>query len=69
LKELADNTTTTITHLGDNKTKVHLPEFKDYVKANYELATDLEALIRDFVDYGNAKEKFEGLGSKLEVSH
>ena len=69
LKEMADNTTTTIKHLSDNKNKVHLPEFKDYVKANYELATDLEALIRDFVDYGNAKEKFESLGSKLEVRH
>ena len=69
LKEMADNTTATIKHLSDNKNKVHLPEFKDYVKANYELATDLEALIRDFVDYGNAKEKFESLGSKLEVRH
>jgi len=67
LKEIADNTTATINHLSDNKNKVHLPVFKDYVKANYELAADLEALIRGFVDYGNAKEKFEGLGSKLEI--
>ena len=68
LKELADNTTATINHLNDNQGKVHLPAFTDYVKANHELATDLEALIRDFVDYGNAKEKFESLGSKSEVS-
>ena len=50
----------------ENTNKVHSPEFKDYVKANYELATDLEALIRDFVDYGNTKEKSERLGTKLE---
>ena len=68
LKELADNTTATINHLNANQGKVHLPAFTDYVKANHELATDLEALIRDFVDYGNAKEKFESLGSKSEVS-
>ena len=67
LKELADNTTATINHLNDNQAKVHTPAFTDYVKANAELATDLEALIRDFVNYGSAKEKYESLGSKLEV--
>ena len=67
LKELADNTTATINLLNDNQGKVHMPAFKDYVKANYALATDLEALIRDLVDYANAKENFETLGSKSEV--
>jgi hypothetical protein len=67
LKELADNTTATINHLNDNPGKIHTPAFTDYVKANSELATDLEAVIRDFVNYGSDKEKFESLGSKLEV--
>ena len=67
LKELADNTTATINHLNDNQGKVHMPAFTGYVKANYALATDLEALIRDFVDYANAKENFESLSSKSEV--
>ncbi len=68
LKELATNTEATINHLNENKTNVHSTEFKDYVKANFELATDFEALIRDFVNYGEAKEKVEHLGGKLEVS-
>ena len=68
LKELAANTETTINYLKENRDKVHFTEFGDYVKANYELATDLESLIRDFVDYGNAKEKFENLGERLEVT-
>jgi hypothetical protein len=68
LKELAANTEATINNLNENKTKVHFTEFKDYVKANFELATDFEALIRDFVNYGEAKEKVEHLGGKLEVS-
>jgi hypothetical protein len=67
LKEMADNTQAAIKHLNDNQNRVHSPEFKDYVKANYELATDLEALIREFVDYSNAKEKVEGLGTRLET--
>lgn len=69
LKELAANTEATINNLNENKTKVHFTEFKDYVKANFELATDFEALIRDFVNYGEAKEKVDHLGGKLEVSH
>lgn len=44
-----------------------MPEFKDYMKANLELANDLEALIRDFVNYGAAKQTFEELARKLEI--
>jgi hypothetical protein len=67
LKEMADNTTATIKHLNENQNKVHFPAFQDFVKENYELSTNLANLIRDFVDYGNARDKFESLGSKLEV--
>lgn len=68
LKELAANTETTIAYLNENKEKIHFPPFQEYVKANYELATDLEALIRDFVNYGEAKQKYERLAKKLEVT-
>lgn len=68
LKELADNTENTINCLNENRVKVHFPEFRDYVKANYELATDLEALIRDFANYGENKGKLERLRDKLEVT-
>ncbi|MDE3196415.1 MAG: hypothetical protein KGN84_08730, partial [Acidobacteriota bacterium] len=68
LKELAANTDATINHLNENRAKVHFPEFRDYVKANYELSTQLETLIRDFVAYGEAKQKVDRLGRKLEVS-
>jgi hypothetical protein len=64
LQEMADNLTATINHLNDNQSKVHLPEFTDYVKSNYVLATDLEALLRASVDYGTDKAKFELLASK-----
>jgi len=68
LNELAANIESTINCVNENSSKIHFPEFRDYVKANYELATDLEALIRDFVNYGEAKEKFERLGRKVEVT-
>jgi hypothetical protein len=69
LKELAANTETTINHLNDNRAKIHLPAFQDRVKANYELAADLEALIRDFVNYGEARGKFDLLGHKINATN
>lgn len=59
LRELGENTETAINHLNDDKAKIHFSEFKDYVKTNLQLATRLEALIADYVNYGEAKEKFE----------
>ncbi len=68
LKELAGNTEATIKHLNANRTRVHMPAFRDYAKANLDLATDLESLIRKFADYSEAKGKYERLGAELEVS-
>jgi len=68
LRELAANTEATIDHLNNNRAAVHFPEFKNFVKANYELASDLEELIRDFVTYGESKGKFQRLQDKLEVA-
>jgi hypothetical protein len=68
LKELAANTEKTINYLNENKTKIHFTDFKDYVQMNCELATDLEELVRDFVNYGEAKQKLERLAEKLEIT-
>ena len=68
LKELAANTEKTITFLNENKTKIHFTDFKDYVQMNCEIATNLEELIRDFVNYGEAKQKLDRLGAKLEIT-
>lgn len=65
LRELADNTTATIERLNENKLNVHFPEFKEYARANYDLATDLEALIHDFVNYAEAKEKMDQSQKKI----
>jgi hypothetical protein len=63
LQEMADNLSATINHLNDNQNQVHFPAFTDYVKNNYRLATDLEALVRASVDYGTDKAKFARLSS------
>ena len=67
LKDLAANTTSTIEYLNDNRTKLNSPAYKDFVETNYEMSSELNALIADFADYGKNKSKFESLKNKLEV--
>jgi len=67
LKELATNTTATIDHLKANRSRLNTPEYRDYVIANYDVATELTALISDFVDYGRTKARLENLTNKLEI--
>jgi hypothetical protein len=68
LKDLAANTEATIRYLNENQNKVHLQEFRAYAAANYDLAKSLAALIGDYVDYGQAKDKMESLEVSLELS-
>jgi hypothetical protein len=44
-----------------------MDEYKDYFEANADYATDLAAMIGDFVDYGHPKQRLEHLAGKLEV--
>lgn len=69
LKELAANTTAIIDHLTKEQGRLlNTQEHKDYLKTNAELATRMEAVISDFLNYGQEKEKFEDLSHKLELA-
>jgi hypothetical protein len=68
LKEMADDTQSTIEHFSDNKTRINFPPYTDYARANYELARDLAALINDYVDYGNHEAEFLRLQEKLQAA-
>jgi len=65
--ELASNIETTIDHINNNQTRLQTAEYKDYLKANYELSSGLSELIGDFVSYGKSKANYERLGTSLEV--
>lgn len=65
--ELASNIETTIEHINKNQNRLQTAEYKDYLKANYELSSGLSELIGDFVTYGKSKANYERLGSQLEV--
>jgi hypothetical protein len=66
LDEMVGYTTAVIERLNGDR-KHTIAEYKDYLEANADYATDLAAMIADFVDYGNARDKTERLGGKLEV--
>jgi hypothetical protein len=67
LDELGGYTSAVIEHL--NGTHQHnFEEYKDYLEANADYASDLAAMIGDFVDYGKTKDRLERLATKLEVS-
>jgi len=67
LREMAANTDSTIRFLNANKTKVHFPEFRDYVRTNADMAVSLESLVKNFLTYGELKQKLDRLGNKLEI--
>ncbi len=66
LDELTGYTYAVIEHInGEVK---HTPaEYKDYLEANADYATDLAAMIADFVDYGKTKDRMQRLAGKLEI--
>jgi hypothetical protein len=68
LKELADNTETTINHLNDNSANIHFTAYQDYAKAGYDLARELAALVSDYVEFGEHEEAFHSLQEKLSAA-
>ena len=67
-QEMASNIETTIEHLNNNKSRLHMPQYKEYLSANSEVASSLSELISDYVTYGKSKSNYDQLRKKLEIS-
>lgn len=67
LKELAENTETTIKHFNDNRLSAHTQELEEYCLVNYELTKELASLVGDFIAYGETQAKFVELQKKVEA--
>ena len=66
LDELEGYTLAVIEHLSG--TQRHTPaEYQDYLEANADYASDLAAMVTDFVDFGRTKQRLERLQAKIEV--
>jgi SMC interacting uncharacterized protein involved in chromosome segregation len=66
LDELGGYTSAVIEQINGDR-KRNAADYKDYLEANRDYATDLAAMIADFVNYGNSKDRIDRLGAKLEV--
>jgi len=66
LDELEGYTAAVIEHVTGTQ-KHNFAEYNDYLEANADYASDLAAIIGNFVDYGKTKQRLERLNAKLEV--
>jgi len=66
LEEMANHLNTTIAHFRDNKHRVNMPAFHDYVKANREYMSRTSGLISSIVEYGETRAKANGLEASLD---
>lgn len=67
LHDMAVHLTATIEHLNDNQRRLHMPQYREYVHANYELIHNTHNLITDFADYSEFKAKANSLESALSL--
>jgi hypothetical protein len=67
LDELQGYISAVIERLTDQPKRLFTDEYKDFLAANADYATDLAAMIGDFVDYGKTRDRMERLGNKLEI--
>lgn len=67
LDELEGYTSAIIERINAQPKRLFTDEYKDFLQANADYATDLAAMIGDFVDYGKTKDRMERLGNKLEI--
>jgi hypothetical protein len=67
LREMATSLDTTIKHLNENQSNVHMLPYRQYTAANHDLAEKLAEVIKDFVEYDEAQSKPEALEQKLEL--
>jgi hypothetical protein len=67
LDELEAYTTAVIEHLNQQPKRLFTDDYKDFLEANADYATDLAAMIGDFVDYGKTRDRLQRLGTKLEI--
>jgi uncharacterized protein YbjQ (UPF0145 family) len=66
-QKLASNTTAAIEHLNKEPSRIHEPQYQQYIKSNAEAARNLAAMVRDFVEYGKTRTTLEAYERKLEL--
>ena len=68
LRQLADNTETTINHVNDNQAHIQFSAYQDYAQAGSDLAEELAALINNYVDFSEHEAELLRLEQQLSTA-
>ena len=67
LRDMASQLTATIQHFNDSPSSIHMKPYRDFARANHDAANKTAEVIKDFVEYDEAKSKSESLEKKLAL--
>ena len=67
LSLMAQQLTTIIEYGNKNPNRIHMPQYRDYVRSGAELASHTARLISDLVAYDRAQSRAQMLEQKLEL--
>jgi len=67
LQNMSDNLNAAIKELNNHKEKLQMPEYRDYLRINSDLANRTATVIGDFVEYSRAGAQSERFQKKLDL--
>ena len=65
LEELASNTTAVIDHLNQNPKRLTDPTYREFLRANADLASNLAEETSNIVAFARAERRFQELKAKV----
>lgn len=68
LRELAENTEKAIEYINTDPERLLLDQYRDCIEANANLSVELPAIISDFVNYGDTRQRLKSLASTLDLN-
>lgn len=68
LPVMAAHITAVIEHFNDNRVKIQLQPYRDYVSANQKMISKAYQTISDLVEYGEARAKADAMEQQLDLT-
>jgi len=68
LEQIADSTESVILYIRENPRLINFAEYEDMLADKHELASELATLTKDYVKYGESKDKLEQLHTELDLT-
>jgi len=68
LEQIADSTEEVILYIRENPRLINFAAYEEMVADKHDLASELAVLTKDYVSYGEAKDKLEQLHTELDLT-